>query len=100
MLLLLQLDECASQVGGGHLPATPVERHAGPVAGPHGASETTSVETGEGQQVPQSSGHTGIVLGCACTDIRYRPRDDERVSVCMDCGRLWKVWPKVVRHGQ
>lgn len=33
-------------------------------------------------------------MPCACTDIRYRPRGPRgRVSVCMDCGQVHKVWP-------
>ncbi|WP_291989572.1 hypothetical protein [Luteitalea sp.] len=100
MFVLLQLDECASQVGGGALPVPAVLPRAADVASPDGPCEAAPVEAGEGQQMPQASGHAGIVLGCACTDIRYRARAfDERVSVCMDCGRVWKVWPKVVRHG-
>lgn len=34
------------------------------------------------------------IAHCSCSDVRYRAMPDgRRVSICVDCQRVWKVWP-------
>jgi hypothetical protein len=86
-----------ADVVGGALPVGAVQDGAAEGALSGGLVVAAPVQPGERNQAPQT---TGQIVGCACTDIRYRARFfDERVSVCMDCGQVHKVWPKVMRHG-
>jgi hypothetical protein len=99
MVVLQRLGDRAAQDGGGMQPAGAVCRGDAGLSAAHGAGVAATVQPGDGDQSSQPGGVT-VILGCACTDIRYRARAfDVRVSVCMDCGRVWKVWPEVQRHG-